>query len=47
MNKQIIIDGVDVAEYKNITNYENVLFVCQETGRKCEINKDGSYKWSR
>lgn len=44
MTNKIIIDGIDVSECIHIQNFENVLFVCEETGRKCEVSKNCYYK---
>lgn len=44
MTNKIVIDGIDVSECIHISNFENVLFVCEETGRKCEVSKNCCYK---
>lgn len=43
-DKEIIIGGVVVSECEELANYENVLFVCHKTGKKCNINKNCYYK---
>lgn len=44
MENRIIIDGIDVSQCSHISNFENVLFVCEETGRECEVSKNCYYK---
>lgn len=44
MLNKIMVDGIDVSKCIHIQNFENVLFVCAETGRKCEVSKNCYYK---
>lgn len=44
MTDKIIIDGIDSSKCTHISNFENVLFVCEETGRECEVSKNCYYK---